>query len=58
MSWLMPDKFVNFLPDSGVLQCGTIYDVASFCFNTLSSRQNGCHFADDIFKCIFLYENV
>ena len=21
-------------------------------------RQNGCHFADDIFKCIFLNENV
>ena len=27
-------------------------------FNTLRSRQNGRHFADDIFKCIFLNENV
>ena len=27
-------------------------------FNTLRPRQNGCHFTDDIFKCIFLNENV
>ena len=26
--------------------------------NTLRSRQNGRHFADDMFKCIFLNENV
>ena len=26
--------------------------------NTLRTRQNGRHFADDIFKCIFLNENV
>ena len=26
--------------------------------NTLRSRQNGRHFADDIFKCVFLNENV
>ena len=26
--------------------------------NTLRPRQNGRHFADDIFKCIFLHENV
>ena len=26
--------------------------------NTLRSRQNGCHFADGSFKCIFLNENV
>ena len=26
--------------------------------NTLRPRQNGCHFADAIFKCIFLNENV
>ena len=25
--------------------------------NTLRLRQNGRHFADDIFKCIFLYDN-
>ena len=27
-------------------------------FNTLRLRQDGCHFADDILKCIFLNENV
>ena len=27
-------------------------------FNTLRPRQNGRHFPDDIFKCIFLDENV
>ena len=26
--------------------------------NTLRPRQNGRHFADDIFKCIFFNENV
>ena len=26
-------------------------------FNTLTPRQNGCHFADDIFICNFLNEN-
>ena len=26
--------------------------------NTLRPRQNGCHFADDVFKCIFLNENI
>ena len=25
--------------------------------DTLRPRQNGCHFTDDIFKCIFLNEN-
>ena len=28
------------------------------CINTLRPRQNGRHFADDIFKCIFLNENT
>ena len=27
-------------------------------FNTLRPRQNGRHFPDDIFKCIFVNENV
>ena len=27
-------------------------------FNILRPRQNGRHFADDIFKCIFLNENI
>ena len=29
-----------------------------YLLNTLRLRQNGRHFADDIFKCIFLNENV
>ena len=28
------------------------------CSNTLRPRQNGRHFADDVFKCIFFNENV
>ena len=35
------------------------YAIFSFLwFNTLRLRQNDCHFADDIFKCIFLNENI
>ena len=29
-----------------------------FCINTMRLRQNGRHFLDDIFKCIFLNANV
>ena len=29
-----------------------------FCINTLGLRQDGRHFAEDIFKCIFLNENI
>ena len=32
--------------------------LVSTCFNTLRPRQNGRHFPDDMFKCIFLNENV
>ena len=31
---------------------------ATCLFNTLSPRQNGRHFPEDIFKCIFMNENV
>ena len=30
----------------------------TYLFNTLRPRQNGHHFADDIFKCLFFHENV
>ena len=30
----------------------------NYVFNTLRPRQDGCHFPDDIFKLIFLNENV
>ena len=33
-------------------------NVVMFTFNTLRPRQNERHFADDIFKCIFVNENV
>ena len=29
-----------------------------FYINALSSEQNGCHFADNILKCIFLKEII
>ena len=32
--------------------------VTCWVLNTLRPRQNGCHFADGIFRCIFLNENV
>ena len=35
----------------------TTPDTQNF-INTLRPRQNGCHFADDSFKCIFLNENA
>ena len=31
--------------------------IKSWQINTLTPRQNGRHSADNIFKCIFLYEN-
>ena len=34
------------------------FTLRMFILNTLRLRQNGRHFADDIFKCIFLNENV
>ena len=39
--------------------CSAIYSKCTqFALNTLRPRQNGRHFADDIFKCIFVNENV
>ena len=34
------------------------FQILTQTFDTLRPRQNGRHFADDIFKCIFLNENV
>ena len=39
-------------------KCILILISLKFVPNTLRPRQNGRHFADDIFKCIFLNENV
>ena len=40
--------------------CKYIFQTHVWCreFNTLRPRQNGIHFADDMFKCIFWNENV
>ena len=43
------------LPD---LQLPTVCQVRGHYINTLRPRQNRRHFTDDIFKCIFLNENV
>ena len=47
---------------TGVLRCSTFWRMGSCLenrvLNTLRPRQNGRCFADDIFKCIFLNENV
>ena len=37
---------------------GVQWSVKDGHLNTLRPRQNGCHFADDIFKRIFLNENI
>ena len=43
----------------GSMGASSDYLYISWCsVNTLRLRQNGRHFADDIFKCIFLNENV
>ena len=36
----------------------TNWEVRVGVVNTLRPRRNRCHFADDIFKCIFMNENV
>ena len=49
MAWWWSDDERQSLVDHGI---------ESARFNTLRPRQNGCHFPDDIFKGIFLNENV
>ena len=36
----------------------TIAANKTYPFNTLMTTQNGRHFADDVFKCIFLMKKV
>ena len=61
----------NFASDLTHNSFGALYGVIDVCqqhwlrqwlvactINSLRPRQNGRHFADDIFKCIFLTENV
>ena len=41
-----------------IYDCYCVLGLLSIWINTLRPRQNGRHFADDIFKCIFLNENI
>ena len=41
-----------------ILKLTCIYFDCTYFVNTLRPGQNGRHFPDDIFKCIFLNENV
>ena len=42
--------------NSANIQYGAVF--FKFTFNTLRPRQHGRHFTDDIFKCIFLNEDI
>ena len=49
----------RFFPSSRAIPiCITVHTFRSHSINTLRPKQNGRHFADDIFKCILLNENV
>ena len=41
-----------------IFQQKLVQEVRYTASNTLRLRQNGCHFTDDIFQCIFLNENA
>ena len=57
-SRLQPYFYINHVLDY-MLYHGCTDSTSHFnSVNTLRPRQNGRHFADDIFKCIFLNENV
>ena len=69
-TWRYLFQLKNYL--NGYIQCPTVLCMQSTtCWlhlvtimtadnglSTLRLRQNGCHFTDDIFKCIFVNENV
>ena len=54
--WL--NWFIRCLSDIGKSWGLSRYRDAVLPLNTLRPRQNGRHFPDDIFKCIFFYENL
>ena len=51
---------VDFLHKGSVIGTSDVFFIVTLNkpFNTLRPRQNGRHFADDIFKCMFFNENV
>ena len=62
MHWLLASNFqlhqVCAVAVGSKWKCHSLRQQAIGVVNTLRSRQNGCHFADDNFGCIFLNENV
>ena len=55
--WHLPYLHDSWIPRSPLDSC-YCHHIGSTHFNTLRPGQNGRHFADDIFKCIFFNENV
>ena len=57
MIWSRP---ISIISSRSLLRLWDRHEIGpvSVAFNTLRPRQNGPHFADDIFKCIFLKENI
>ena len=53
--WDLWIRSIHFLQNT---QINIIIPAAELTLNSLRLRQNGCHFPDDILKCIFLDENV
>ena len=41
-----------------LLSIASINNTSSYAVYTLSPRQNGRHFADDVFKCVFVNKNI
>ena len=48
----------NIFASVWLTQWSTLVQVRDWCHNTFRLRQNSHHFSDDVFKCIFLNENV
>ena len=58
--WSWPAHFYhgNSYSQGNFFESVTIFPRREFPINTLRPRQNGRHFPDDIFRCIFFNENV
>ena len=55
---MTPTPLTNYTDSRRLRRVIQATQTATTAINTLKPRQNGRHFADDIFKCIFLNENV
>ena len=54
----MPTSFKALIHPTYLYGCTCSFVAYLMLVNTLRPRQNGRHFADDIFNCIFLNENI